>query len=105
MGWSMKVRFYSNSNKEVTPTLQVRKLTWLLPISATWKGIVSDAMFQTGDQMTDFGNGNYNDHHFHYVGNIICEPLALLTLIYNSRDTIYMRQRSLATLKRPSMAD
>ncbi|KAF8471887.1 endo-1,3(4)-beta-glucanase [Kalaharituber pfeilii] len=37
-----------------------------LVYETTWKGIVSDALFQTGDQMMDFGNGNYNDHHFHY---------------------------------------
>ena len=29
-------------------------------------------MFQTGDQFADFGNGNYNDHHFHYVRVNLC---------------------------------
>lgn len=31
-----------------------------------WGGIVSSAGYTTGDPMADFGNTNYNDHHFHY---------------------------------------
>lgn len=30
----------------------------------TWKGLITSAIKQ--DQMADFGNGMYNDHHFHY---------------------------------------
>ncbi|RPB04022.1 putative endo-1,3-beta-glucanase [Choiromyces venosus 120613-1] len=31
-----------------------------------WKGLVSNAIYATGDAGQDFGNGAYNDHHFHY---------------------------------------
>lgn len=31
-----------------------------------WGGIVSSASYTTGDSGMDFGNTNYNDHHFHY---------------------------------------
>ncbi|PUU78372.1 endo-1,3(4)-beta-glucanase [Tuber borchii] len=30
----------------------------------TWKGLITSAIKQ--DRMADFGNGMYNDHHFHY---------------------------------------
>lgn len=33
----------------------------------TWKGLISSAMYVTGQSMEDFGNGYYNDHHFHWV--------------------------------------
>ncbi|RPB16446.1 glycoside hydrolase [Morchella conica CCBAS932] len=32
----------------------------------TWRGVISGAMFTNGDAMSDFGNGYYNDHHFHW---------------------------------------
>ena len=32
----------------------------------TWRGLVSDAGYKTGDPNADFGNTYYNDHHFHY---------------------------------------
>ncbi|KAI5781408.1 endo-1,3(4)-beta-glucanase [Geopyxis carbonaria] len=32
----------------------------------TWRGLVSDALYKTGDPGYDFGNSYYNDHHFHY---------------------------------------
>ncbi|KDQ59730.1 glycoside hydrolase family 81 protein [Jaapia argillacea MUCL 33604] len=31
-----------------------------------WKGIISSGLNRNGDLMSDFGNGCYNDHHFHY---------------------------------------
>ncbi len=31
-----------------------------------WGGITSSAAYVTGDAGMDFGNTNYNDHHFHY---------------------------------------
>jgi endoglucanase Acf2 len=31
-----------------------------------WKGIISSAVFATGDLGSDYGNPLYNDHHFHY---------------------------------------
>ena len=31
-----------------------------------WKGLVSSASYVTGNDGDDFGNTNYNDHHFHY---------------------------------------
>lgn len=33
---------------------------------STWRGLMSDAIFSTGDRLADFGSGAYNDHHFHY---------------------------------------
>ncbi|KIM33364.1 glycoside hydrolase family 81 protein [Serendipita vermifera MAFF 305830] len=37
-----------------------------LTYESAWGGLVSTAMYETGDLMMDFGNGCYNDHHFHY---------------------------------------
>ncbi|KAI5806965.1 glycosyl hydrolase family 81-domain-containing protein [Geopyxis carbonaria] len=34
--------------------------------ASVWRGVVSDAVYQTGDPAADFGSGHYNDHHFHY---------------------------------------
>lgn len=31
-----------------------------------WRGIVTSAVYATGDLNADFGSGVYNDHHFHY---------------------------------------
>jgi endo-1,3(4)-beta-glucanase len=42
------------------------KQKYALVYDRTWRGIVSDAMYQTGDPGSDFGNSYYNDHHFHY---------------------------------------
>jgi len=52
--------------KAAVDRFATNKQRYGLVYETTWKGIVSDAMFKTGDQMADFGNGNYNDHHFHY---------------------------------------
>ena len=35
--------------------------------ASVWRGMVSDAVYQTGDPYADFGSGFYNDHHFHYA--------------------------------------
>ncbi|KAG0145991.1 hypothetical protein CROQUDRAFT_657923 [Cronartium quercuum f. sp. fusiforme G11] len=32
----------------------------------TWKGLISSSMFKSGNEHDDFGNGVYNDHHFHF---------------------------------------
>ncbi|KZT24012.1 glycoside hydrolase family 81 protein [Neolentinus lepideus HHB14362 ss-1] len=37
-----------------------------LAYDGVWKGLVTTAIYKTGDLMSDFGNGCYNDHHFHY---------------------------------------
>jgi endo-1,3(4)-beta-glucanase len=37
-----------------------------LDYETTWKGIVSDSSFTSGDPNADFGNTWYNDHHYHY---------------------------------------
>ena len=39
---------------------------YLLVLEA-WGGIVSTGGYVTGDSGTDFGNTNYNDHHFHFA--------------------------------------
>ncbi|KAF8421008.1 glycoside hydrolase family 81 protein [Tirmania nivea] len=31
-----------------------------------WRGLVTDAVYKTGNPAADFGSGYYNDHHFHY---------------------------------------
>jgi len=31
-----------------------------------WRGIVTDAVYKTGNPAVEFGAGYYNDHHFHY---------------------------------------
>lgn len=31
-----------------------------------WRGLLSDAVYKTGNSAADFGSGYYNDHHFHY---------------------------------------
>lgn len=31
-----------------------------------WRGVVTDAVYKTGNPAADFGGGYYNDHHFHY---------------------------------------
>ncbi|KAF4043890.1 Glycosyl hydrolase family 81 C-terminal domain [Phytophthora infestans] len=37
-----------------------------LVYDTTYKGIVTSLAFTTGDINADFGNGVYNDHHYHY---------------------------------------
>ncbi|TFK45626.1 putative endo-1,3-beta-glucanase [Heliocybe sulcata] len=37
-----------------------------LAYDGIWKGLVTTAIYKTRDLMSDFGNGCYNDHHFHY---------------------------------------
>ncbi|KAG8856156.1 hypothetical protein FRB91_001161 [Serendipita sp. 411] len=37
-----------------------------LVYDSVWGGVVSSGMYQTGNLLQDFGNGCYNDHHFHY---------------------------------------
>ncbi|KAL2136084.1 hypothetical protein VTI74DRAFT_5490 [Chaetomium olivicolor] len=37
-----------------------------LVYESAWGGVVSSATYVTGDNMADFGNSLYNDHHFHY---------------------------------------
>lgn len=37
-----------------------------LVYETTYHGIVSSSVFSTGDVQVDFGNGVYNDHHYHY---------------------------------------
>ncbi|KAI5816307.1 endo-1,3(4)-beta-glucanase [Pyronema omphalodes] len=32
----------------------------------SWRGVLSEAVYKTGDPNSDFGSGFYNDHHFHY---------------------------------------
>ncbi|KAF1322353.1 putative endo-1,3-beta-glucanase, partial [Globisporangium splendens] len=41
---------------------------WAAPLAyeTTYRGIISSLVFQTNDVNVDFGNGVYNDHHYHY---------------------------------------
>lgn len=41
---------------------------WTSPLAyeTTYRGIVSSQVFQTNDVNVEFGNGVYNDHHYHY---------------------------------------
>ncbi|KAK3692680.1 glycoside hydrolase family 81 protein [Podospora appendiculata] len=43
-----------------------------LVYESAWGGVVSSAMYVTGDSGADFGNSYYNDHHFHYGYFIYC---------------------------------
>lgn len=42
------------------------KQRYPLAYDSVWNGIVSSGSYVTGDPGLDFGNTNYNDHHFHY---------------------------------------
>lgn len=44
------------TNKQIHP----------LVYDTLWKGVVSNGSYATGDPGQDFGNTNYNDHHFHF---------------------------------------
>lgn len=37
-----------------------------LDYEQAWHGVITDAVYKTGDPAADFGAGYYNDHHFHY---------------------------------------
>lgn len=37
---------------------------------AQWKGVVSIAAYDGSGELEDFGNGRYNDHHFHFSYHI-----------------------------------
>ncbi|KAL2266220.1 hypothetical protein VTJ83DRAFT_5572 [Remersonia thermophila] len=37
-----------------------------LVYEGAWGGVVSSALYATGDPFRDFGNAHYNDHHFHW---------------------------------------
>uniref|UniRef100_K3WBF8 glucan endo-1,3-beta-D-glucosidase n=1 Tax=Globisporangium ultimum (strain ATCC 200006 / CBS 805.95 / DAOM BR144) TaxID=431595 RepID=K3WBF8_GLOUD len=41
---------------------------WAAPLAyeTTYRGIISSLVFQTNDVNVEFGNGVYNDHHYHY---------------------------------------
>ncbi|TGZ80596.1 glycoside hydrolase [Ascodesmis nigricans] len=47
-----------------------RQIFPLVYESNTWRGIISSAIYTTGDPYVDFGSGVYNDHHFHYAYHI-----------------------------------
>lgn len=38
-----------------------------LVYESTWKGIISSSILISGNRHDDFGNGIYNDHHFHFA--------------------------------------
>lgn len=38
----------------------------VLAYDSAYRGVVSNQVFWTGDVNVDFGNGVYNDHHYHY---------------------------------------
>lgn len=46
-----------NSNTQIHP---------LVYESNVWRGLITSAVYATGDVNSDFGSGVYNDHHFHY---------------------------------------
>ncbi|KAF8416323.1 endo-1,3-beta-glucanase Engl1 [Terfezia claveryi] len=72
--------------KAAVDRFATNKQKYGLVYETTWKGIISDAMFKTGDQMTDFGNGNYNDHHFHYGYHIYAAAvIGHIEMVLNGR--------------------
>lgn len=42
-----------------------------LVYESAWGGVVSSAAYTTGDNMADFGNTLYNDHHFHWGYHVL----------------------------------
>ena len=42
------------------------KQQYPLTYETAWKGVVSTGSYVTGNNLQDFGNTYYNDHHFHY---------------------------------------
>lgn len=47
-----------------------RQIFPLVYESNVWRGVMSSAIYNTGDANADFGSGVYNDHHFHYSYHI-----------------------------------
>ncbi|OWZ14659.1 Endo-1,3-beta-glucanase, partial [Phytophthora megakarya] len=52
--------------EEIIEPFLTNTLSTSLVYETTYKGIVTSLAFTTGDINVDFGNGVYNDHHYHY---------------------------------------
>ncbi|KAF9876345.1 glycosyl hydrolase family 81 [Colletotrichum karsti] len=57
--------------KEAFSRFATNKQKFPLLYESAWGGIVSSATYVTGNDGADFGNTNYNDHHFHYGYHIL----------------------------------
>ncbi|KAK2061476.1 family 81 glycosyl hydrolase [Colletotrichum caudatum] len=76
-----------------------------LVYESAWGGVVSSATYVTGNDGADFGNTQYNDHHFHY-GYHILAAAAIAHLdpgwLNGNRDYVNMLVRDVAN---PSIKD
>lgn len=54
-----------------------------LVYDSIYGGIISSEAFHTGDAWSDFGNGMYNDHHYHY-GSYEMYQMYLMTPFLNT---------------------
>ena len=52
--------FYKNAFSRFASNAQQNGLVY----ETQWRGVISDAMYKTGNPNVDFGSGYYNDHHF-----------------------------------------
>ncbi|PLW24443.1 hypothetical protein PCASD_11588 [Puccinia coronata f. sp. avenae] len=59
--------YVSRTKKSFNKFLHNRSKAAPLVYEKTWKGIISSSVLLTGNRHDDFGNGVYNDHHFHYA--------------------------------------
>ncbi|CAH7672945.1 family 81 glycoside hydrolase [Phakopsora pachyrhizi] len=57
----------SKTKESLLRFCQNRQKAPRLVYETTWKGIISSSMLVSGNENDDFGNGLYNDHHFHFA--------------------------------------
>ncbi|CAH0477284.1 unnamed protein product [Peronospora belbahrii] len=60
------LKFCLNKLETLIEPLLNNTLSPVLVYETLYRGIVSRAIFDTGEPFTDFGNGIYNDHHYHF---------------------------------------
>ncbi|KAK0371912.1 glycosyl hydrolase family 81 [Colletotrichum limetticola] len=60
-----------NRLKAAFATFATNKQKYPLVYESAWGGVVSSATYVTGNDGADFGNTQYNDHHFHYGYHIL----------------------------------
>ncbi|KAH9462493.1 hypothetical protein KEM48_011328 [Puccinia striiformis f. sp. tritici PST-130] len=60
-------KFVEKTKKSFDKFCRNRSKAAPLVYENTWKGIISSSILRTGNRNDDFGNGVYNDHHFHYA--------------------------------------
>ncbi|KAA1094451.1 hypothetical protein PGT21_021819 [Puccinia graminis f. sp. tritici] len=64
---NLATKFVEKTKKSFDKFRHNRSKAAPLVYENTWKGIISSSILRTGNRNDDFGNGVYNDHHFHYA--------------------------------------